>query len=443
MSRSKPDILEPLNPADSFTLAMDEEIRKDGLAGSYGCFALDLSDTPDTVALQQRITEFSQRFPVALARLTQIGRRFYWCRRNDPPQLFFQHHCPKDQNESDFRHSTLDRIINDKRDRESVAPIEFHLLTGPSSHTFFTRWIHPFCDARGADLILKYLCTADEAQRQKFGLPETKPLVYVQLRKYRWWQKIGLFWKAKTYIEKLDRLESILPFQDNELPQRLNYKIYTLSEGQTDRIVKQTRQHVGLTGTSLYYIGCLMRSLEKMQPDRAGDAYCAPYAFNLRKQRALSPMTGNHVCALFAQAPRAIVADRQALFTHLKQQNAEVIRKQLDYAFLPLMWAGSWLSLKKYGETLRLSYGSGKERSSFWFSDIGRLDIPAASFPGAEIKGLFHVCQVTSPPALALLSCIFDNRLILSYNFVEPLGNSEYIEKLHRIMLAELLGESQ
>ena len=223
----------------------------------------------------------------------------------------------------------------------------------------------------------------------------------------------------------------------------MNYAIKWLSEAQTGQVIKQARQHVGLTGTSLYYIGCLMRALEKMHPDSAGVAYCAPYAFNLRKQRALTPMTGNHLCALFAQAPRDVVQDRKKLFAHLKQQNAQVIRQQLDYAFLPLMWAGTWLSLAEYGKTLRLSYGSGKERSSFWFSDIGRLDIPADSFPGAEINGVFHVCQVTAPPGLAFLNCIYRNQLTLSYNFVEPVSNPGQIEKLHQLVLAELLGEGE
>jgi hypothetical protein len=443
MSIKKEDILERLNPADSFTLAMDEEIRRDGLAGSYGCFALELSNSPDITALQQRIAEFSQRFPVAQASLQQIGKRFYWCKRNDPCPLFFQHHCPESQNEANFLQSTIDRIINDKQPRETTAPIEFHLLCGPTKHTFFTRWLHPFCDARGADLILKYLCTANEAQRIKFGLPKTGPLVNAQLAKYGWWQKIGLLWKGKRYIESLDSLESVQPFNGGQPPQRLNYSIQRLSEEQTERAMKLSRQQVGLTGTSLYYIGCLMRALEKMAPDRPGEAYCVPYAFNLRKQRALTPMTGNHVCALFAQAFRDIVKDRQQLFAHLKRQNAQVIRQQMDYAFLPLMWAGSWLSLAEYGKTLRLSYGSGKERSSFWFSDIGRLDIPASSFPGAEINGVFHVCQVTSPPALAFLSCIYRNQLTLSYNFVEPGINPKQIGKLHQLMLAELLGEAE
>lgn len=449
MISKKADILEKLNPADSFTLAMDDEIRRDGLAGSQCGFALELNNSPDTTVLQQRITEFSQRFPVALASLQQMGRHFYWCQRNDrndPPLLFFQHHCPDHHNEADFQQTTIDRIINHKQARETTAPIEFHLLAGPTRHTFFIRWIHPFCDARGADLILKYLCADAEAQRQQFGLPETVPLVNAQLDKFHWWQKIALLLKGKRYMAQLDSLQSIQAFDNDQPPQRLSHCIQRLSVAQTEQVAQLARQHVGLTGTSLYYIGCLMRALEKMHPNNPGEAYCAPYAFNLRKQRALSPMTGNHVCALFAQAPRDTVKDRQQLFTHLKQQNTHVIRQQLDYAFLPLMWAGTWLPLAEYGKTLRLSHGAGKagkERSSFWFSDIGRLDLPAGSFPGAEITGVFHLCQVTAPPALAFLSCIYQNRLTLSYNFVEPISNPEEIGKLHQLMVAELLGEAE
>ncbi len=442
MTETNDDILEILNPADSFTLAMDEEIRKDGLSGSYGCVALELDQTPDIAALKQRITEFAEQFPVVTASLQQRGRRFYWCIRELVPQLFHHHPCPENWHENDFHQSTLDQIINHKEDRETIAPIEFNLITGATRNTFFCRWIHPICDARGADLILKYLCTEDLEQRQKFGLPKSKPLVFVQLDKYRWWQKIGLLLKGKRYIDKLDQLQSIQPFDIKATAEKLDYTIQRLTAEQTERVTKLARKHVGLTGTSLYYIGCLMRALDKLNPEAEGDAYCTPYAFNLRKQRALSPMTGNHVCALFAQAPRDIVKDRQALFTHLKQQNTEVIRQQQDYAFLPLMWAGSWLSLEEYGKTLRLSYGSQKERSSFWFSDIGKLDIPENSFPGANINAIFHVCQVTSPPGLAFLSCIYQNQLTLSYNFVKPLATVDEIERLHQAVLTELLDES-
>ncbi len=437
MSDCKQDILEALNIADSFTLAMDEEIRQDGLAGSLCGFGLELNQTPDIEKLQQRIIRFSQQFPVALASLQQRGKRFYWCKRANSPQLFFQHHCAKKQDQVTFHKEIINQLINNQQKREETAPIEFHLISTATETTFFIRWIHPFCDARGIDLILKYLSAEDTTP---FEQSDTKPLVNQQLDKYSWWKKFILLLKGKRYIESIDKLESIQPFK-SEKPQQLNHSIYNLSPEQTVQVAKLARKQVGLMGTSLYYIGCLMRALDKMNPEQTGEAYCSPYAFNLRKQRALTPVIANHVCALFAQAPRKLVKDRNKLFAHLKQQNMDVIRQQLDYAFLPLMWAGSWLSLAEYGKVLRLS-GKKKERSSFWFSDLGKIDIPAQSFPGAEINALFHLCQVTTPPGLAFLCCIYQNQLTLSYNFVEPLTNSEQIAKLHQLVLAELLDES-
>lgn len=432
-----PDIIEVLNPADSFTLAMDEEIRNDGLAGSYGCLALELSHLPDMTVLQQRIQELADRFPSMKSCLQQRGRRYYWCQRSQPTQLFF-HHTATDEEDESYHHQLTQRIVNAQCSREETNAIEFHLISSRHKQTFFMRWLHPLCDARGADLILNYLCSEPE-QRKQFGLPATPPLVFVQLNKFPWWQKISLLIKGKRYIDKLDQQHSIQSFDCTRSPQQLNYSIQRLSVDETQKVLVNARQSVGITGTSLYYIGCFMRALATVFPDQPGDAYCAPYAFNLRKQKALTPITGNHISALFAQAPRSIVADRQALFAYLKQQHAQVIRNQQDYAFLPLMWAGSWLSLKEYGKILRLSSGSGQERSSFWFSDIGRVNLPSDRFPGAQVTKIYPVCQVTTPPGLAFLTCIYADQLTLSYNFVEPICDVATIHRLHAQVAQELL----
>ncbi len=442
MKREPSERLQILNPADHFTLAMDEEIRREGMPGSLCGFALELNQTPDFNELKGRIDEFIECFPISQASLQQRGKRFYWCQRKEIPEIYFQHSRPDIEDEEAFHKNTVEKIINQLQPRESISPLEFHLISGESRHTFLMRWIHPFCDARGADLILKFICTGDRKKRELFDLPKTEPLVNVQLKKFSWWKKIGLFFKAKRHIEQIDELQSILPVRSNQNPERLNYSVQRLSEEQTARIAKESRRQAGLTGGSLYFIGCLMRALDKLNPDREGDAYCAPYAFNLRKQKALSPVVGNHVCALFAQASREIVNDREQLFKHLKQQNANVIRQQLDYAFLPLMWAGSWLSLEKYGKALRQSYNTSTERTSFWFSDIGQPDLSGHDFPGAQITGLFHLCQMTTPPALALLSCQYQGRLTLTYNYIEPLIDREWIDSLHERMISELLGES-
>jgi len=425
------DIIQILNPSDCFTLAMDEEIRQEHMPGSLCGFALELKHAPDIDALEQRIYEFGERFPLAFASLQQRGKRFFWCQREQQHPLFYQHNQTDKIEPNAFHKNTVLKLLNHQQDREIIPPVEFHLICSAEKNTFVMRWIHPFCDARGADLILKYLCTDSLEARLCFDLPKLEPLVNQQLSKYTWWQKIVLFFKAKHYISNVDRLQSIIHAETQLTPKQLNFTTYT----------QLARKQVGLTGTSLYYIGCFMRALHKMNPEQAGDAYCTPYAFNLRKNKALSPLLSNHVAPLFAQAPKDLLHDRTALFQHLKQQNRNTIREQLDYAFLPIMWAASWLSLAQHGKKLRQSMRTGTERSSFWFSDIGQVDLSHSQFFGSEISKIYHLCQISSPPALAFLNCQFNNQITFSYNFIEPLFTQEWIDCLHKNMLEELLTE--
>lgn len=441
MSTATEDIIQVLNPSDCFTLAMDEEIRQENMPGSQCGFALELASAPDSSAIKHRVHEFGQRFPLVFASLQQRGKRFFWCQRGQQHPLFHRHIAVDSINEDAFHKQTILQLLNHRQERETVAPLEFHLIQSASKNTFLMRWIHPLCDAKGADLILKYLCTDDATQRQRFDLPKLEPLVSTQLDKYKWWQKIALFIKAKRHITQIDTLQSIIHADTSKAPKQLNYHTYTLSTEQTATINKLSRKQVGLAASSLYYLGCFIRALHKMNPEQEGEAYCAPYAFNLRRNKALSPLLSNHVAPLFAQAPKALLANRAALFQHLKQQNANTIREKLDYAFLPVMWAASWLSLAQHGEKLRLSMRTGTERSSFWFSDIGNADLSNASFFNTEIRKIYHLCQISSPPAIAFLSCQFNQQLTLSYNFIEPLFTEEQIVALHKNVLKELLME--
>jgi hypothetical protein len=427
-----------LNPADYFTLAMDEEIRQETGIGSLCGFAVKLDSVPNIERLSQRIKELSQRFPVILASLQQKGARFYWQPRKEIPPIFFQYPEKETAISEEIIHTQIEQLMNQPQAREKMMPLSFHLFPAGSKTVLFIRWMHPLSDAVGINLILNYLCTEDKQQREKFNHPESEPLVNLQLKKINLWKKIQFFFNAKRHIQKLDQQQSILHAAAKP-PKKLRVKYYQLSPEQTARINHLARKSVGITGVSLYYIGCFMRALDKMNPQQSGEAYCVPYAFNLRKQNALAPLFGNHVGILFAQASRLLVQKRAELFSHLKDQNQQVIRGQLDQAFFPIMWAASFLSLKKHGQQLRLSSKTQTERSSFWFS---RVTLPIASqttLCDTNINGFFHCCQISSPPAIALLSCDYRQQLTLSYNYIAPLFEPEWIEKLHHCMLDELL----
>ncbi len=438
MKIDKTGVLQALNPADYFTLAMDEEIRSESMPGSLCGFSLALDSVPDIVLLETRINELSQQFPLILASLQQQGKRFYWCQRQQNKAIFFQHHCPEKKEDELFIQTQLESLLNHQHKRDEIMPLSFHLLHAKNKTVLLLRWIHPLCDAVGANLILQYLCTDDEKQRKLFNYPESESLVNLQLKKFSLWQKIKLFIKAKRYITALDQQQSIIHAADKQ-PEQLRLVSYQLSIEQTAQINKLARQQVGLTGISLYYIGCFMRALERMNPQKIGDAYCVPYAFNLRKQSVLTPLLNNHIGVLFAQASREQVNHRSQLFEHLKQQNKQIIRQQLDYAFLPIMWAARFLSLKKHGENLRLSYQHKTERSSFWFSNVNLSDLGKQSLCRAKITSISNLCQISSPPAIALLTCEYQQQLSLNYNYIAPLFERSNIDKLHQLMVEELL----
>jgi hypothetical protein len=182
----------------------------------------------------------------------------------------------------------------------------------------------------------------------------------------------------------------------------------------------------------------MMRALQSVDGVNTSDAYCVPYAMNLRKRKALFPIFGNQVSFLFAQADRGVVQSRTALFEHLREQNKQAIKQGLDRAMLPLMQAGSWLSLEKYGDIVRKA-PDGRERSSFWFSYTGSMDPEPSSIEGCKINNMHQFSQVTAPPSLGLLVSNFQGKLTLSFNYVSNHFDSAWLASLLEKMASELL----
>jgi hypothetical protein len=173
-------------------------------------------------------------------------------------------------------------------------------------------------------------------------------------------------------------------------------------------------------------------------PPHAKAGYCVPYAFNLRRQNAPTPVLGNHVGCLFARASREQVKDRTTLFSHLLNDYSQSVRDELDMAYLPLMWLGQWLTPSRYAKFLRKQH-SGNELSSLWFSDLGDLSWRKTGFLGATVTDLTMMCWMTLPPGLALLAGQLDGQLTLSYSYLSPAIDEVWLDQVLQVMQNELL----
>jgi len=420
-----------LNPADHFTLVLDHEIRKSGLAGNYCALVLELDGIPDAAEITRRSRHFASRFPLAVARLSRQGRQYAWVPSGED-SLPFQI-SKLDTDDAACCEQRLFEIVNQAAPVSASAPFELHLIEAASRSLLVLRWFHPATDAKGAELVLHHLFN-DSLPAQ---LSQPSPVERLQ-QQWSWWRKFRLGRQAVLNIRGLDRHASVLPVAAQEPADRLVLMRVRYDTEQTAQILAHAREQSGMTGTTLYLIGCMMRAMEATGATQAGEAYCVPYAANLRRRKALSPMFGNQVSFLFAQAGRDTVRSRQQLFAHLREQNRAAIRQGLDHAMLPLMQAGSWLSLERYGRIVRNS-PNGRERSSFWFSYTGEMEPEPEAIAGCPVRGMYQVSQVSSPPGLGLLASIFQGRLVLSYNCINNQVQGDWLERLTQAMTAELL----
>lgn len=414
---------ELFNPADYFTYVLDQEIRDAGMPGGYCGFALQLAAEPDLYGLQQRLDLLVEMFPKASARIEQQGKRFVWIPTGQRIEL--QYHAADD--------ADTQRILLQIFNRRETLPLTLHWIGNSSGGTLLLNWNHPLLDARGAKIVLDFLA-AEHPEKFK----ESPSLINAKLAQWGFWKKLRLLIKAKRHNNEANSVDSCLPTASTDGPQILKLKTRQFDTEQSKRIAALARQYTGLAGRTLYYVGCFMRAMEQVGPPHAKAGYCVPYAFNLRRQNAPTPVFGNHVGCLFARAPRQKIQDRQALFEHLLSQHTQAVRNELDLAYLPLMWLGQWLTPARYAQFLRKQH-SGNELSSLWFSDVGDVNWSHKGFLGVPVTGLTMMCWMTLPPGLALLMGQVNGQLSLSYSYLSPAVDEDWLDQVLDRMDAELL----
>lgn len=420
------------NPADYFTYILDQEIRQAGMPGGYCGFVLELSTEPDLERLQTRLDLLVERFPVASARLERRGKRLAWI-PSGRRILLERLACPPEADTDESAQSLILDIFNRPDPPEAAMPLRLHWITRGSGGLLLLNWAHPLLDARGGKILLDFL-NSDRPE----AFRESPSLLLEKLAQWNGWKKFRLFLKAKRHNYQANRLDSCLPTRDESGPQTLRLAVRRYSLEESQRITQLAQKHMGAAGRSLYLIGGLLRAVELTGPPAAKAGYCVPYAFNLRRPNAPTPVFGNHVGCLFARATREQVRERTGLLRHLLAQYRETVAEELDYAYLPLMWLGQWLSPARYARLLRKQH-SGGELSSLWFSDLGELRWGAPGFLGAPVQGMFHLCWMTLPPGLALLAGQCNGRLTLSYSYLSPALDEDWLRRVMARMDAELL----
>lgn len=411
---------------------MDHEIRSSGLAGNNCAIVLELEGVVDEAGVRHKCQAFTEKFPRSVARLYRKGRQYYW-KDSSQAQMPVYFYRPESTDHPEYdRNGKFLEIINTSVSPFEIAPLELHVIIEAEKSFVMLRWFHPLCDAKGAELVLHHIFSEIKAD------PETELLLIESLlKKWSLRKKIKLVWQEIGLIRKMEKKPSVLPALKKLPEKKPGLQRVILSREDSDKIMARAIKNTGMTGISLYFIGCMMRAIEQAGDDNRGEMYCVPYAVNFRKSKSLLPIFGNQISFLFARADRQLVKSREALFSCLREQYKQAIKQRHDHAMLPLMQLASWLPLQKHGAVVRNS-PDGRERSSFWFSFTGKMDPEPAEMAGLPVNDIYYFCQVTSPPGFGVLVNQFQGKIVLSYNYVESAFDPEWIDTVVQAMTAEL-----
>lgn len=426
-----------LNPADFHTLALDYEAKRDDLAGHYCMAVLELSGTLQTSVLQQRFQQLLDAIPWLQARLVARTFGYQWQLRDDSVPAFFEQPLDTESSQTEGVHESLANLLVS---RDLVAPVSLHVLRGTDNSLLALRWHHPLLDALGAELLLKALVSsrpvAESAEQEERCVAPVDNL----LARSSWWSALRAVWGAQRSFVRLDRQVSsqlMTGTLDSHTPgcSRLQ-----LDLEESTNALQEARRTIGMTGTALYFMGCLLRALEQTGLASPGEAFFVPYAVNLRRRGAPGPMLGNQVSFLFATAPLEVVRDRARLFSWLREQNHGSLRERLPFNFVPFMKVTSLLPLGVYSRLVRYRF-PGHERASFWFSYTGEFQIPSDDVFGCSVTGYSQLSAVTAPPGFAVLVNQFQGRLSFVINYAREAFDSEWIETLRARLRSEVLNE--
>ena len=195
-------MLQRLNPADHFTLVMDQEIRASGLAGNFCGLILELDGLPNHNYIRQRCELFAQRFPLSIARLGSAGKRYAWFTSQNQHIPFSIH-----QTTCANREQCIHDIINRTEPVSEAPPFSIHLIEENTKSCLMIRWFHPALDAKGVELLLHDLFVAEQPT---LPVPQDTPTDTL-LKKWTLWHKCKLLFRGIQNVKHIDRNTSVLP----------------------------------------------------------------------------------------------------------------------------------------------------------------------------------------------------------------------------------------
>jgi hypothetical protein len=198
-------------------------------------------------------------------------------------------------------------------------------------------------------------------------------------------------------------------------PQRLEWDLLTLGEGDSERVVAEAGRRAGFLTPMLYYLAVAIRAHHAVARARGLEpgSYLVPLPVNVRPRGAEGAIFRTHVSLLWFRALPEQVLDLDALISSLKEQRLAAIKARQIENGSDAMGFARFAPTRLYATLARREFAG--ELCSFFFAFTGEFLGGLDHFLGAEIRNAFHVAPVPPSPGSCAAMSLRNGRLNVTH----------------------------
>lgn len=379
-------------------LGFDYELRKRGFAGNSCTIVMELSSLIEPAALEKRIAELVQQFPVLSSRPGRgLNLKPVW--KSTRTKLRVRIHA----NSPDL----AQKLFNEPLSIHRGELIRFDL----AGRTLFFTWTHALMDAKSAEYFLALV--GDE----KTSIPESGEDWYAQrATPAGGWRARGK--QAWRELRRLDEFQKALPVslstQRQPATPTMKYQVVAFSSDDSARIRANATRLCGFFGDTNFHFAVTALELHRLheRSARRSASYVLPVPIGLRPKGTRAPLFSNQITMMLHQFLPEQLGDLEQTIAAVKARNKEFLRDEHINPGIALAQMFRALPLPLY--TRMIKHELRGEICSLFFGDTAGVDPALQNFLGSNIEKLFHVPAVTVPPGIGVVFFRFREQLHLT-----------------------------
>lgn len=413
----------PLTGADCFLRAFDAEIARFNGASHLSQLVLRLGPGFDVERLCKVVQEAAAAQPIlraAVRRRRGLGAPHYdlkeASRRPLPPVDV--HEASEAPAEGAFPALFAQRM-NERRSLRRGELLRFDALRyagGTAGTDLAMTWQHLLFDGSGSERFVRWLdeCVRGERGPGALPCPTEFDAPEAPARSFGARGAGARAWQA--WLQGFaSHPPGSLAGPRRRTPQRLEWDLLTLAEGDTERVVAEAARRAGFLTPMLYYLAVAIRAHHAVARARGllPGSYLVPLPVNIRPRGAEGAIFRTHVSLLWFRALPDEVADLDALIGTLKEQRLAAIKARQIENGSDAMGFARYAPTRLYAKLARRAFAG--ELCSFFFAYTGEFLGGLDRFLGAGIRNAFHVAPVPPSPGSCAAMSLREGRLNVTH----------------------------